>query len=122
MPPNTAGERDAKRLRKHLSEYLALEVKVGARVSHCRGDAGMTEDLADRAKVDTGFEQMHGGRVAQGVRMDPATICGRSIIRQVLTQKVPDTEPGKRSTVSIPKHHGIGEVGVWWLGRNQFAQ
>src|ERR1700753_3461412 len=60
-PPNPTGQWRPEKVREDLGECLALEIKIGACVAHCRHDAGMTEDLTDGSEIDPVLEHVNCG-------------------------------------------------------------
>jgi hypothetical protein len=48
---------------------LALEIKVGSRITHRRGHARMSEQLSNGGELDPGLEQIVGGGVTKGTRV-----------------------------------------------------
>lgn len=50
--------------------------------------------------------------VAQGMRVDTATMSRRLVVRKVLAEKITNSESGERPTTSVPKHDAITKVDV----------
>ena len=60
-----ASTRGRQHVRKYLGESLALEIEIGSGIVHCGTQRRVSESLTDGGKIDTCFQKMDRGRVAQ---------------------------------------------------------
>ncbi len=95
-------------------ESLLLEPHVGVQVDLGGLDGLMSEPEGDDAPIDAALQQLHCGRVPQGVRRDPlvhegraAPSCGGDVLRY-------QTLDGIRAQASAPATGEDRLIGLQW--------
>ena len=71
-------------VREHLSESLALEIEIGAGITHGSVQACVAEPMTDGCEVDAGLEQRHRRAVPDRVRVKLLALEGWCDLRRLL--------------------------------------